>query len=69
MFDIILERFRQGAQKYAETAKKNVEKSEKSSWQEPGCVVDLESYPASAESSSVPCKLNNAKTNKNTLDN
>ena len=27
-------------------------------------MVDLESYPASAESSSVPCKLNNAKTNK-----
>ena len=26
-------------------------------------MVDLESYPAPAESTSVPCKLNNAKTN------
>ena len=52
--------------------RKKFEKLEKSSWQTVEDVIECISCPMNGRKPggrcSVPCKLNNAKTNKNTLD-
>ena len=53
----------------AETQKKKIEKRRKNfltNWI--GC-VSISKLTAQAEAKTVPCKLNNVKTNYNTLDN
>ena len=56
-------------QQAIETPQINLKKLEKSTWQMEVSMIEWASWPADAAKRTVPCKLNNVKTNYNTLDN